>query len=312
MNNMSEVYPLHTMHTVSSDMLDRFITFTDARPATAATYARALRQFFKFLLDIGVSAPTRAHIIGFRDHLRATGHKPATVATYIIAVRRLFFWTEADGIYPNIAAGVKGAKIDKNHKKDPLTSRQIRNVFSKIDKSTLSGLRDYAMLAVMTCGGLRAVEISRADVADLRTVGDDTVLFIQGKGKDEKTEYVKVPEPTERAIRLYLNARGRTEESEPLFASISNNNCGERMTTRSISRIVKDRLVDAGLNSDRLTAHSLRHTAATLNMLHGGTLDETQQMLRHSKIDTTMIYTHHLERVKNRSEDRIAAAIWDE
>ena len=84
------------------------------------------------------------------------------------------------------------------------------------------------------------------------------------------------------------------------------------MTTRSISRIVKDRLVDAGLNSDRLTAHSLRHTAATLNMLHGGTLDETQQMLRHSKIDTTMIYTHHLERVKNRSEDRIAAAIWDE
>jgi len=82
------------------------------------------------------------------------------------------------------------------------------------------------------------------------------------------------------------------------------------MTTRSISGIVKDRFTGAGYDSERLTAHSLRHTAGTLNLLNGGTLEETQQLLRHSNINTTMIYLHHLDRAKNNSEARIAAAIF--
>jgi len=66
----------------------------------------------------------------------------------------------------------------------------------------------------------------------------------------------------------------------------------------------------AGFNSERLTAHSLRHTAGTLNLLHGGTIQETQQLLRHSNINTTMIYLHNLNRANNHSEARIAAAIF--
>lgn len=82
------------------------------------------------------------------------------------------------------------------------------------------------------------------------------------------------------------------------------------MTTRSISRIAKTRLVSAGLESSRLTGHSLRHTAATLNLLAGGTVEETQQLLGHANINTTLIYSHALERAKNNSEDRIAKAIF--
>ena len=82
------------------------------------------------------------------------------------------------------------------------------------------------------------------------------------------------------------------------------------MTTRSIRRIVKGNLVNAGYNSDRLTAHSMRHTAATLNLLNGGTLEETQQLLRHQNISTTMIYSHALERAGNRSEERIASGLF--
>ena len=82
------------------------------------------------------------------------------------------------------------------------------------------------------------------------------------------------------------------------------------MTTRSISRVAKENLVAAGLESDRLTAHSLRHTAATLNLLNGGTVEETQQLLGHANIKTTLIYSHALERAKNESENRIAAAIF--
>ena len=82
------------------------------------------------------------------------------------------------------------------------------------------------------------------------------------------------------------------------------------MTTRSISRVVKNNLRAVGLNSDRLTAHSLRHTAATLNLLHGGTVEETQRLLGHHNLNTTMIYVHALERQKNNSELRVADAIF--
>jgi integrase/recombinase XerC len=81
------------------------------------------------------------------------------------------------------------------------------------------------------------------------------------------------------------------------------------MTTRSISRIVKENMAGADLISDRLTAHSLRHTTATLNLLNGGTPEETRQLLRHANINTTMIYRHALERANNNSESRIVKAI---
>jgi integrase/recombinase XerC len=144
----------------------------------------------------------------------------------------------------------------------------------------------------------------------MRIAGDSAALYIQGKGRDEKTEYVKLAPPVEDAIRAYLKARGKAEGHEALFASASNNNKGEGMTTRAISGIVKQAMREAGLDSERLTAHSLRHTAATLNLLNGGSIQETQQLLRHSNIGTTMIYAHNLERAANNSEARIAAALF--
>jgi len=162
----------------------------------------------------------------------------------------------------------------------------------------------------MVTGGLRAVEVVRANVEDLRTLGDTAVLYLQGKGRDEKTDYVKLPHPVEQALRAYLKGRDNLKEGQPLFTSTSNNNRGGRVTTRTISGLVKGRLVGAGYDSDRLTAHSLRHTAATLNLLNGGSLEETQQLLRHNNLNTTMIYVHSMNRAKNKSETRIAHAIF--
>ena len=82
------------------------------------------------------------------------------------------------------------------------------------------------------------------------------------------------------------------------------------MHVKSISRIVKTALRKAGIDNERITAHSLRHTAATLNLLHGGTLEDTKQLLRHTSINTTMIYTHHLDKLKSCSADRIQNAIF--
>jgi integrase/recombinase XerD len=309
MNKPQTMHNAYIAPATRADLQARFIQFIDARPATAATYGRSLRLFFQYLADKKIEAPTREDLITYRDALKEN-HQPATVNAYIIALRQFFKWTETEGLYPNITQNVKGAKIERTFKKDPLTSRQMKAVLASIERSTEAGARDYAILSVMTSGGLRTIEATRADIEDLRALADETILYIQGKGKDQKSDFIKVPAPAEQALRDYLAKRGKASGTEPLFTSISNRNQGQRMTTRSISRLIKDRFRAAGLDSDRLTAHSLRHTAATLNLLKGGTLDETQQLLRHSRIDTTMIYSHHLDRMKNKSEARIAAAIW--
>lgn len=298
-------------------LYSRFLAYMDVRPKSAATYKTAIKQFLVFLTARGITQPTREDIISYRETLKAD-HKPTTVQLYLTAVKLFFAWLEQEGLYKNVAGHVKGVKIDRAHKKDYLTQHQSRRVLETIDRSTLKGKRDFALLALMLTTGLRTVEAQRANVADLEIAGGYTVLFIQGKGKDERAEFVKVAGPVEDAIRDYLEARAAAfakkavDVSEPLFGSVSNNAAqyGERMTTRSISRIIKGALINAGYNSDRLTAHSTRHTAATLNLLNGATLEETQQLLRHANINTTMTYAHNLERMNNQSENRLAAALF--
>ena len=296
--------------TIEANFFNRFITYLDAKPKTIETYTRALRQLFNYLSFNGIKQPQREDIIAFREELRASGHKPTTVQNYMTATKLFFNWTSQEGLYPNVAEHLKGAKLNRDHKKDYLTSRQVKEVLDNIEKDTLKGLRDYAILTLMVTGGLRDIEVSRADIGDLRNAGENTVLYIQGKGKDEKTDYIKVPQQVEKAIRSYLTARGEAREKEPLFTSTSNNNIGKRLTTRSISGIVKTRLRQAGYDSPRLTAHSLRHTAVTLSLLAGKDIGEVQQFARHANITTTMIYNHALEQAKNSCSEAISQAIF--
>lgn len=293
----------------SSCYFERWKSYIDAKPKTIETYSRAIKQFVVFLDSNGITEPSRDDVIAYRESLRA-GHKPTTVQAYLMAVKLFFQWTEQEGLYPDIAKHVKGAKLDKEHKKDYLTTKQVSKLLASIDRKDVRGLRNYAIISLMVTTGMRTVEVTRANIEDIRTVADFTALFLQGKGHDEKNAYIKIAEPVEDAIREYLAVRGELKSNAPLFASDSDRNSGERMTTRSISRIVKEALRAAGFNSDRLTAHSLRHTTATLNLLNGGTVEETQQLLRHTNINTTLIYSHALERAKNNSEERVARAIF--
>jgi putative integrase len=295
---------------LTDELYQAFAKYIDAKPKTVETYTKALRQLGGYFAEHHIDKPTREDVIAFREDLKATGHKPTTIQNYITAARLFFSWLEQAGIYPNVAAHVKGAKLDREHKKNYLTSRQVKAVLADIDRTTLQGKRDYAMLVLMVTGGLRTVEVERADIGDMQTLGDSTVLYIQGKGRDEKTEYVKLDAHVEAAIRDYLKARGEAKPDAPLFASTSNNNRGKRMTTRAISGIAKAHMLEAGYNSDKLTAHSLRHTAVTLSLLAGQPLEEVQQFARHANISTTMIYNHALDKAKNGCSAAIANAIF--
>lgn len=295
---------------LTPDLFLRFVSYIDAQPKTIETYKKALRQLFNYLSLNGIHQPQREDIIAFREELKASGLKPSTIQNYITASRLFFQWTAQEGIYPNVAEHIKGAKLTKDHKKDYLTSRQVKEILNTVERDTLQGKRDFAILGLMVTGGLRTIEVIRADIADLRTVADSTVLFVQGKGRDEKAEYVKIPAPVEKAIRAYLKARGPASPEEPLFTSLSNNSKGERLSTRTISGMVKGKLQGAGYDSDRLTAHSLRHTAVTLSLLAGKDIAEVQQFARHANIATTMIYNHALDKAKNGCSEAISAILF--
>ena len=293
-----------------TDKFEQFIEFLDVAPLTVSSYSSGLKMFSRYLYSEDIKNPTRDDILAYKKKMEALGRKPATIALYLSALRRFFAWTETKGIYPNITTGIKAPKLSKGHKKDCFSAPQIKSVLSGIDRSDIEGLRNYAIMALMTTGGLRTVEVTRASIEDLRVVGDVPVLYIQGKGRTEKTDFVKIPKQVEEAIKAYLNARGEVEAQAPLFSSVSRRNRGARLTTRTISSIAKNAMIKAGFNSKRLTAHSLRHTAITLNLLAGNSLTDVQAFARHNSINTTMIYNHAINRMTSTCENTIAAAIF--
>ena len=312
MNTLATVEGGNTLQApqeITEDLYNSFIAYIDASQKTVETYTRAIRQFAKYMAENGIRRPVRKDIIAYREWLKED-HKPTTVQNYITAVRLFFQWTEQEKLYPNIADHIKGAKLDRNHKKDYLTSRQVKKVLETAKEDSIQGLRNYAILAVMFTGGLRTIEVSRANIEDLRTAGDDTALYLQGKGHEERTDYIKLMPEVEDALRAYLTARGATDPKEPLFTSTSNNSKGKRISTRTVSGIVKEALKNAGYNSEKLTAHSTRHTAVTLALMGGQKLEEVQQFARHKNLATTLIYAHNLDRAKNQCEATIAKAIF--
>ena len=291
-------------------IINNFLDFLDVSFNTATAYRKALKQLFNYFHNYGVVKPNRDNILAFKKEMERKGRKPATIALYLAAARRFFSWTEQSGIYSNITVGVKSPKLEHGHKKDYFAASQIKTVLSGINRNNLEGLRNYAIIALMTTGGLRTVEVTRASIEDLRVVGDVPVLYIQGKGRADKTEFVKLTSQVEAAIRDYLKARGEVEMQAPLFSSVSKRNRGARLTTRTIRGLCKNAMKEAGFNSDRLTAHSLRHTAVTLALLAGQDLAEVQHFARHHNISTTQIYAHNIDRMKSQCEQAISNAIF--
>ena len=312
--NELEVYNTNAEITAQANRWDalftEFLAYIDVKPRTHETYSKVIRQFLLFLQERGITQPTRETVIEWRESLKGK-HEPTTIQTYIISLRAFFKFLAFKGYYPNIADKVKGAKIRREFKKQSLTTEQSHKLLTLLkQRLDEKGKRDYAIVALMLTTGLRTIEVIRANIEDMTNIGDSVQLFVQGKGRDDKTESVRLAPQVEEAIREYLKTRPNAQESEPLFTATGNKNGGERMTTRSISRLVKETMRGVGLNSKKLTAHSLRHTAGTLALLKGHSVQEVQQVLRHTNINTTMIYAHNIERAKNTSELSVANAIF--
>jgi len=284
-------------------ILDNFLADQDISASSRSTYTRSMKQFKNWLYQDGREGSLKLQREDILEYKSSLADKSIyTQNLYLTSVRKLYQWLESKKIYPDITRGIKGAKKPKGFRKDTLTPDQLRQALKSIKKRSLEGKRDYAIFNLMARTGLRDIEVSRALVGDIRQESGQPVLWIQGKGKDIKDDFVLLMEPAMKPIRDYLKTRGSVHPEEPLFCSVSDRSSGQPLTTRSISRIVKTALRDIGLDDSRLTAHSLRHTAISLCISGGASLQQAQAMARHTDPKTTLIYFHNLERISAGAE----------
>ena len=292
---------------VDEEIIGKWMASLDLASGTKETYLSGFKAFCWFVRSTSLDFDelTRDDVKSFKEYLvNEKKLKPATVSSYLASVRSFYAYSEDNGI-ENIAHRVKGVTDSRSFKKEPLTPDQARRLLASIDCSTEKGMRDFAILNLMLRTGLRDIEIVRANCKDIQTKAGVDVLYVQGKGRASKDNFVVLTPKALSPITTYLEKRGNVNELDPLFASVSSRNAGERLTVRSISRIAKSALRAIGIDDERYTAHSLRHTAITFSLLGGATERDAQQMARHANITTTMLYSHDIDRIKHAAEREI-------
>ena len=292
------------------ELLDLFISSQDRKPTTLSLYRRTMGLFFDWVDRTGrnISTLTRPDLIEYKHSLEMEGKSGLTITSYLTSLRLFYQWVEAEGVYPNIAKVLNLPKRTKEFRHQPLRPQQAKELLTEVEES--GSLRDIAIMNLLARTGLRTIEVVRADVGDITFKGGQRVLMVRGKGRDEKDNFVILTDKTYKPIAEYLSERGCVRMTDPLFTSESNRDRGQRMTTRSISRIAKNNLREIGLDDKVFTAHSLRHTTAVSILRGGGTLEDCQLTLRHSNPATTQIYTAFVD--EERRLNRQAEALVDE
>ena len=286
------------------NLIGAFIADQDVKQSSKRLYKRTLKQYFNYVekTSLQLDNITRANILNYKDSLLDSGMSSLTVGSYLTVVRKFYEWTEANKIYPNVAKGIKTPTRKQQFKKQPLQALQAKALLKHL-KTT--NKRDLAIVNLLLRTGLRTIEVARANIEDITFKGNQRVLLVHGKGRDEKDAFVILTDKAYKPIESYLEERGRTNIKEPLFTSTSNNNKGGRLSTRTISYIAKEALKAIGLDNKSFTAHSLRHTTAVNILRAGGSLEMAQFTLRHTNPATTQIYTSTLNeerRLQNSGE----------
>ncbi len=224
------------------------------------------------------------HLIFYKEQLQES-LSSLTVAGHIVVVRKFFEWSEANKLYPNIAKHLKTPRRKQEHRKQPLSAQQVKKLLQYADTQSL---RDRAIINLCVRTGLRVSEIASPRISDIVFKNSKRVLMIKGKGDADISSFVVLTDKANSYLSDYLECRELNSVNEPLFASESNRGRGA-MTSRSISRILKSALVSIGLPDRCYTAHSLRHTAATLSLQNGASIEMTPHMLRHKNIAKTQL-----------------------
>lgn len=273
-------------------LFEDFLSDSDIMPVSIKGYRSSLELFSRWMIreKINVRAPRRADLIRYKIEMLKT-RKVSSVNFHLSVIRLFFKWLDDNGIYDNIAAGIKNEKRTSFKSHDYLTEEQAAYLLSVIDSNTISGLRDYAMINLMIRTGIRRVEVNRLNIEDI-TENPPSIRILR-KGRAEKVTFGVSIESIEPVIR-YLSLRSKVSSTAPLFVSHSYNGMNKRLADGTISKLVKSYMKKIGLNTSAYTAHSLRHTAASLAVKAGSNILQVSALLGHSKIVTTQLYIQAL------------------
>lgn len=267
----------------------------NASELTVKSYREDLTQAIGYFRtqqkNIKPAAITSRHLRGFSVWLHEQGYAKSTIARRIAAVRSWFRFLARQGvIQSNPAEGLRGPRQDK---KLPhfLPVEKVDHLLATPQDVTALGARDRAILEVLYSGGLRVSELTGLNVADLDL--DAAVATVRGKGKKERLVFFG--EQASKTLKHWLTEReqvlaqknGKAKHQDAVFL----NKHGTRLTSRSVGRMLAKYLAQGGVDS-RTSPHTLRHSFATHLLDAGADIRSVQELLGHSSLTTTQIYTH--------------------
>jgi integrase/recombinase XerD len=270
-------------------------------------YRRDLEHYCAFLKQRGRTAQcaSKVEVREYLVHLDRSGASARTHARRLSTLRGFYRYLLAEHLVKedpseNIAPPKTWRVLPKY-----LTLDEVDRLLAAPDSSRPHGLRDAAMLQVLYASGLRVSELISLHTDNLREDGPYVYLLVTGKGS--KQRIVPLNRQALAAVRTYeREARPKLLKRKP-SAYLFVTNRGSAMTRQCFWRIISNLGRGAGIERP-LTPHLLRHSFATHMLERGADLRSVQQLLGHSDISTTQIYTHvaggHLQRVVERHHPR--------
>ena len=273
---------------------NRYINYLEAErnlsPYTVRNYGNALRAFFQFARERGIVSPqgVNKHVIrDYLSHLVARGIAKASIARELSAIRSFYrYLLREKMVSDNPAADTSSPKLDRRLPSF-LTPEEVVRLLEAPDLAKPQGKRDHALLELLYASGLRVSEVVSLNLSQLNL--DSREARVLGKGAKERM--VLMGEPAARALAVYLT-QGRPEllckkSGDALFL----NRHGLRLTDRMVQNILGKHARRSGLGKN-VHPHMLRHTFATHLLDGGADLRVVQELLGHSSLTSTQVYTH--------------------
>lgn len=258
---------------------------------TVSAYLKDIESYASFLNKYHqinkVKNITTKHLEGFLKSLKNKGMDAKTQARKLTAIKSfhafLFLEKEVD---ENIALKTKSPKIDKKLP-SVLSIDEVVTLLEIIDKNTVLGLRNIALLELIYGSGLRVSELLNIKTSDIHMA--QAYVIVTGKG--EKERMVPISDMAVIGIRNYLtNARESLLKGQTSYLFVNLN--GKPLSRVGFFKVLKKLAKDAGLDQSKISPHTLRHSFATHLLENGMDLRSLQNLLGHEDISTTQIYTH--------------------